>query len=65
MFFLARQLAHHRAKFHGQLARKATHCEYLNQMQAHLSLALKAQAQSRATLEALAEIKNPRRLRSS
>ncbi|MBB5409470.1 hypothetical protein HDG34_003412 [Paraburkholderia sp. HC6.4b] len=42
------------------LARKATYSEYLNQMQAHLSLALKAQAQCRATLEALAEIKNPR-----
>jgi hypothetical protein len=43
-----------------QLARKAANCEYLNQFQVHLSLALKAQAQSRATLEALAEIKNPR-----
>ncbi|MFM0053631.1 hypothetical protein PQR51_29470 [Caballeronia grimmiae] len=43
-----------------QLARKAAFCEYLNQFQVHLSLALKAQAQSRATLEALAEIKNPR-----
>jgi hypothetical protein len=42
------------------LARKAAYSEYLNQMQAHLSLALKAQAQCRATLEALAEIKNPR-----
>nr|WP_233865863.1 hypothetical protein [Paraburkholderia adhaesiva] len=45
-----------------QLARKAAFCEYLNQMQVHLSLALKAQAQCRATLEALAEIKNPRPL---
>lgn len=43
-----------------QCARKAAYSEYLNQMQAHLSLALKAQAQCRATLEALAEIKNPR-----
>jgi hypothetical protein len=43
-----------------QLARKATHCEYLNQMEANLRLALKAQAQCRATLEAPAEIKNPR-----
>lgn len=43
-----------------QFARKAAFCEYLNQMQAHLSLALKAQAQCRATLEVLAEIKNPR-----
>ncbi|WP_018421386.1 MULTISPECIES: hypothetical protein [Paraburkholderia] len=45
-----------------QFARKAAFSEYLNQMQAHLSLALKAQAQCRATLEALAEIKNPRPL---
>ncbi|MGF6975160.1 hypothetical protein QFZ94_003610 [Paraburkholderia sp. JPY465] len=43
-----------------QCARKAAFSEYLNQFQAHLSLALKAQAQSRATLEALTEIKNPR-----
>lgn len=43
-----------------QLARKAAGCEFLNQFQAHLILALKAQAQSRATLEALAEIRNPR-----
>ncbi|MFM0644529.1 hypothetical protein PQR14_09365 [Paraburkholderia bryophila] len=43
-----------------QLARKSAHCEYLNQMEAHLRLALKAQSQCRSTLEALAEIKNPR-----
>ncbi len=43
-----------------QLARKAAFSEYLNQFQTHLSLALKAQAQSRATVEALAEIRNPR-----
>ena len=42
------------------LARKAVAQEYLKQFQANLSLALKAQAQCRATLEALAEIKNPR-----
>ncbi|CAE6700488.1 hypothetical protein R69927_03269 [Paraburkholderia domus] len=42
------------------LARKAAFSEYLNQMQAHLSLALKAQAQCRATVEAIAEIRNPR-----
>lgn len=42
------------------LARKAAYSEYLNQFQAHLALALKAQAQCRTTLEALAEIKNPR-----
>ena len=42
------------------LARRATSHEYLNQFQATLGLAFKAQAQCRATLEALAEIKNPR-----
>ncbi len=42
------------------LARRATSQEYLKQFQAYLSLALKAQAQCRVTLEALAEIKNPR-----
>lgn len=34
--------------------------EYLNAAETYLRLALKAQAQCRATLEALAEIKNPR-----
>ena len=42
------------------LARRATSQEYLKQFQAYLGLALKAQAQCRSTLEALAEIKNPR-----
>lgn len=42
------------------LARKAQAQEYLKQFQVNLTLALKAQAQCRATLEALAEIKNPR-----
>jgi len=42
------------------LARRAASQEYLKQFQAYLGLALKAQAQCRATLEALAEIKNPR-----
>ena len=42
------------------LARRAISQEYLKQFQAYLGLALKAQAQCRATLEALAEIKNPR-----
>lgn len=42
------------------LARKAFNAEYLNQADAHLRHAMKAQAQCRATLEALAEIKNPR-----
>jgi hypothetical protein len=42
------------------LARKTVAQEYLKQFQANLTLALKAQAQCRATLQALAEIKNPR-----
>ncbi len=42
------------------LARKAVAQEYLKQFQVNLTLALKAQAQCRATLAALAEIKNPR-----
>ncbi len=42
------------------LARKAQAQEYLKQFQVNLTLALKAQAQCRATLEALAEIKNPK-----
>lgn len=42
------------------LARKAFNAEYLSQADVHLRHAMKAQAQCRATLEALAEIKNPR-----
>ena len=42
------------------LARRAANSDGLNQFQCNLTLALKAQAQCRATLEALAEIKNPR-----
>jgi hypothetical protein len=42
------------------LSRRAANQEYLKQFQAHLMLALKAQAQCRCTLQALAEIKNPR-----
>ncbi len=44
------------------LARRAVSQEYMANMQTYLSLALKAQAQSRATLEALAEIKNPKQV---
>jgi hypothetical protein len=44
------------------LARRAAHNEGLKQFQVNLTLALKAQAQCRATLEALAEIKNPRQV---
>lgn len=42
------------------LARRAAHNDGLKQFQVNLTLARKAQAQCRATLEALAEIKNPR-----
>ena len=42
------------------LARRAAGNEGLKQFQVNLTLALKAQAQCRSTLEALAEIKNPR-----
>jgi hypothetical protein len=44
------------------LTRRASSQEYVANMQTYLSLALKAQAQCRATLEALAEIKNPRQV---
>ena len=42
------------------LARQAASQEYLKHLQVYMGLAFKAQAQCRATLEALAEIKNPR-----
>jgi len=42
------------------LVRKGTAQEYLKTYQVHMTLALKAQAQSRATLEALIELKQPR-----
>lgn len=42
------------------LARRAASQQYLAQYQIYLGLALKAQAQSRATLEALIELKQPR-----
>jgi hypothetical protein len=41
------------------LARRAARAEYVVQLEANLRLALKAQAQCRATLEALVAIKNP------
>jgi hypothetical protein len=47
------------AIFH-TLARRAQRVEYLNQFDTNMRLALKAQAQCRATLETLAEIKNPK-----
>ena len=43
-----------------ELARKAQAQNYLNHFETYLSLALKAQAQSRATITALGELKNPR-----
>ncbi len=42
-------------------AHRMKRAEYLNQMQVHGQLALKAQNQCRATLAALADIKNPAR----
>lgn len=42
------------------LAQKATEQEYMKPMEAYTRLALKAQSQCRATLETLAEIKQPR-----
>ena len=42
------------------LARRAANNDGLKQFQVNLTLALKAQAQCRSSLEALAEIKNPR-----
>lgn len=41
------------------LANKAVNCEWMNQFDMLLRLALKAQSQCRATLEALANIKRP------
>ena len=41
------------------LASRATTCEYLNQVEANLRLALKAQAQCARTVEVLAAMKNP------
>lgn len=45
---------------YASLTRRATSQQYLKQYQTYLTLALKAQAQSRATLEALIELKQPR-----
>ena len=41
------------------LARRACRVEYLNQFETHLKLGLRAQAQCRATWEAVSAIKNP------
>ena len=51
--------AHTLDSIFNMLARKATHCEYLNQIDVNLRLALKAQSQCRATLETLATLKHP------
>lgn len=42
------------------LCRRAIKAEYLNQVQAYLSLALKAQSQCRNTLHTLGELKYPK-----
>jgi hypothetical protein len=49
------------AIFH-KLACRALHCDLLSQYETHMRLALKAQSNCRASLQALAEIKNPRPL---
>ena len=41
------------------LAKRSMACEYINQMETNLKLALKAQAQCARTAEVLATIKNP------
>lgn len=46
------------AIFHN-FARRAQRAEYMNQLEANMRLALKAQSQCRSTLETLAAIKNP------
>ena len=51
--------AHTLDELFNNLARKAHRCEYLNQFEAHLKLAFKAQNQCRMTLETLSNIKNP------
>ncbi|WP_230951902.1 hypothetical protein [Burkholderia cepacia] len=43
-----------------QMARKAANCEYIANMEAHLRLALKAQAQCAQTIRVLGELKNPK-----
>ena len=43
-----------------QLALKSARCDHPAKMESYLRLALKAQSQCRSTVEALAEIKNPR-----
>ncbi|WP_231750643.1 hypothetical protein [Burkholderia seminalis] len=42
------------------LALKSAQCDHMAKMESYLRLALKAQSQCRSTVEALAEIKNPR-----
>ena len=52
--------AHTLSELFTSLARRAAAVEYLNQYETYMRFALKAQSQCRATLEALAEMKNPR-----
>jgi len=44
------------------LARRASNQDYLKQYETYLSLALRAQAQSRATVQAIVELKYPRQV---
>jgi hypothetical protein len=52
--------SHVLANIFTHLSRRAASAEFMHQFQANMSLALKAQAQCRCTLEALAEVRNPR-----
>lgn len=44
----------------GEFVRRAKGCEYIDSLKTYMNLGLRAQSQCRATLEALAEMKNPR-----
>lgn len=44
----------------GHYVGKAKGCEYLEHLKTYMNIGLRAQSQCRATLEALAEVKNPR-----
>ena len=44
------------------LTRRASKAEYIRHLQAYMPLALKAQAQSRATIQAIVELKYPRQV---
>jgi len=44
----------------GHYVGKAKECQYLEHLKTYMNIGLRAQSQCRATLEALAEVKNPR-----